>query len=865
MSGKVTYRQQFTRCGKQRCHKCRQGAGHGPYWYAYWSVNGRTVSKYLGKHPPEDAEIDMVTREPQQIHALVDDAVRLAAPPAPQRNVQKDILIEAPLSSRNFSSSNMEASSGKQPLLRIYLLGQFRIESRHGKEWQIIASSIWQRRRARALLGCLLSNAGRRLVRDKAMKALWPDLDMEVAANRINGAVHEVRRILEPGLGRPAASMMLRLERGVLQLADADLIWVDADIFEGLLNNAHEAFDPVQAEQILEEAAGLYGGDYLLEELYAEWATTRRESLRRGWIDLLLNLAELRSSRGALVSAIEPLDRLLATEPTHETAVRHMMLLLTRLDRRGEALHVYHRLASNLQRDYESDPLPETFELYEALHQGYVEDSNPGPITNQATTLPGEAQYKLHAPPESELQQQMVQTFPRPVFRLKRQNRSPLVGRDQELTILRQYLFATEDAHKDKSGEFVPFVKQSAGDLQRRQKKIHFLLLMGEAGIGKTRIAEELSLEANAQGWSVAWGHAYEQESAIPFRPWIEALRTMLQDAPLEFLFSNDEPSFSAPPDNRTETKHYASSLKEKRAKLSALLPELAVYDTLTETHNATISPMSPAQERLHLWEAILALLTALSRETLILLVLDDLHWTDDGSLELLAYLVRHLQDERILLVGTCRDAELTTNTNLRTLINDLRREQSTVTLSLQPLTHSQIGSLVAHLPKDIVESIQILADGNPFFAEELARVSETSRLSLTGFAGEIGLTSQFHVSNEEVPPGNDRNVTLPETIAAVLKWRLSKLSDDCQALLGKASVLGESFEFTQLLLMAGDQGPKEDAMLDLLEEALHAGLLTEERTGGGITYHFRGLVYLHQALDIFGGCGAPINLDCLG
>jgi DNA-binding SARP family transcriptional activator len=873
MSAKVTYRQQFTRCGKQRCHKCRQGAGHGPYWYAYWSVNGRTVSKYLGKDLPEDVEIEIETRAQQQSHALADDAERSASPPALQHNVQKDILVEAPLPARNFANSSMEGSSDKHPVLRIYLLGRFRIESRHGKEWQTIASSMWQRRRARALLGCLLSNAGRRLAREQAMKVLWPDLDMETAANRINGAVHEVRRILEPGLARPSASRMLRLERGVLQLADAELIWVDADIFEGLLNNAHEASDMVQAEHILEEAAQLYGGDYLLEELYAEWATMRRESLRLDWIGLLLNLAELRSSRGALVSAIEPLDRLLATDPTHETAVRRMMLLLTRLDRRGEALHVYHRLVSNLQREYESDPLPETYELYEALQQGYMDVSNPaasGPITNQAATIPGEVLHQLHTPSESELRQPMVRAFPRPVFRLERQNRSPLVGRDQELTIMREHLFAAEDAsqeeaQKDNSGGYVPFVKRSAGDLQRRQKKMHFLLLTGEAGIGKTRIAEELSLEANAQEWSVAWGHAYEQERAIPFRPWIEALGKMLQDTTLESLFSSDKLSFIAPPDDLTDTSHSASSMKAKPAKLSLFLPELAAYDTLAATHNASISPMPPTQERLHLWEATLALLNALSRETRILLVLDDLHWTDESSLELLAYLVRHLQDERILLVGTCRDDELTTNSNLRNLINDLRKEQCIVTLSLQPLTHSQIGSLVAHLPKDIVQNIQILASGNPFFAEELARVSETPHHSLEGSKGEIGLASQFHVSNEGVPPGITSDVTLSETIASVLERRLSKLSNDCLALLGKASVLGESFECSQLLLMAGDRGPKEDTMLELLEEALRAGLLTEERTGANITYYFKGLVYLQQTLDIFGGCGTTINRDRVG
>ncbi len=95
----------------------------------------------------------------------------------------------------------------------------------------------------------------------------------------------------------------------------------------------------------------------------------------------------------------------------------------------------------------------------------------------------------------------------------------------------------------------------------------------------------------------------------------------------------------------------------------------------------------------------MLSLFNALSRSAPLLLVLDDLHWTDDSSLELLAYLARHQQNERIMLIGTCRDIELAPSASLRALLNDLRREQVLVTFSLQPLTQAQIGQLVSHLP----------------------------------------------------------------------------------------------------------------------------------------------------------------------
>ena len=102
MSSKVTYRQQFTRCGKQRCRKCKEGAGHGPYWYAYWSVNGRTVSKYIGIHAPENVEIETNKSKSQRRNI---PTVKTAASSNPQNQiqVQKDGLVETSLIGSNSS------------------------------------------------------------------------------------------------------------------------------------------------------------------------------------------------------------------------------------------------------------------------------------------------------------------------------------------------------------------------------------------------------------------------------------------------------------------------------------------------------------------------------------------------------------------------------------------------------------------------------------------------------------------------------------------------------------------------------------------------------------------------------------------
>jgi len=469
MKSKVTYRQQYTRCGKQRCRKCKEGPGHGPYWYAYYSEGGRTISKYIGIHAPaelKEAQSELPDPPPWSVPAGI--AISEEAASTGNANSYRTEALEQ---AGRPNSVAQDEGAHSQPLLRIYVLGHFRIEQRNGDEWVPVTNRTWQRRRARALLGCLLSHSNRRIGREQAMEALWPALDIETAANRLNGAVHEVRQVLEPGISRPAASRMLRLERDMLMLADASLIWVDAEAFEKLLNKVNTLTDNLQVEQVIEEALNLYSGDYLLEELYSEWSAPRRESLRRSWMGLLLKLAELRAGRGALTGAIEPLDRLLSIDPTHETAVRRLMEILTQLDRRGEAFRVYQRLVETLHGEYESEPLPETMTLYQALRQGTYQPPQPvAPATAQLASSQSGKQYQQ--PDAGEARQ--VVSFPRPTLQLGRHNQSKLVGRGEEIDAIQQFLLTIEGLAQE----------------QRDKRKIaHFLMLMGESGIGKTRLA----------------------------------------------------------------------------------------------------------------------------------------------------------------------------------------------------------------------------------------------------------------------------------------------------------------------------------------------------------------------------------------
>src|SRR5207248_9964970 len=145
-------------------------------------------------------------------------------------------------------------------------------------------------------------------------------------------------------------------------------------------------------------------------------------------------------------------------------------------------------------------------------------------------------------------------------IKLGRYNQRPLIGREREVEAMHLVMVSLE-------GERIP--SGNTASMPGSVRNPHVLLLMGEAGIGKTRLAEELSHEANTRGWVVAWTRAYEQEVAVPYRPWIELLRTLLQHVPTELLISSVSSRANT---EAASTGHYAPTLLER---LSTLLPEL--------------------------------------------------------------------------------------------------------------------------------------------------------------------------------------------------------------------------------------------------------------------------------------------------
>jgi predicted ATPase len=489
-------------------------------------------------------------------------------------------------------------------------------------------------------------------------------------------------------------------------------------------------------------------------------------------------------AQGNLTSAVSLLDQLLINDPANEAIILRLLLVLAALKRRGEALRTYQRFADVLQRMRGTAPSSELKKVYEQIRRG----ETLSPSTNIPAPSPVE---EAHQPSGKEA-----------AIPVGRSHQSPLVGRKQELQVLRSMLLEAEQyttsrlATKKRAAQTLPL------DTQRRP---HCVVLMGDAGIGKTRLAEEVAREAQQRGWLVLWSRSYSQESGIPYRLWTDILRGALnyggwnsEDAAL----LHSSPTEAGVPNPLAFLATLASLLPELHLRVPQSLPGL----------------YSAEHEQLRLWEAARDLFTTLSDRTPLVMVLDDVQWSDASSSEMLGYLARHVHRYPILLICTCRENEIS-NHPLRQLIAHMQREHSVKVVHVEPLTSEQIGQLIAHIPDTrklaapFVQQIQAQAAGNPFFAEELARIT---------------------------PSSTSTPLTLPKTVTAALDHRIGKLSKDCQQLLGNASVLGGSFALSVLCTMeTTGRLANEDDVLDLLDEALTAGVLTEEGLGTRITYHF--------------------------
>jgi DNA-binding SARP family transcriptional activator len=276
-----------------------------------------------------------------------------------------------------------EHDQTKHPLVRITTLGEFALErlvrtpSRIEDEpprYARVAQSEWSNRGpAMVLLKVLLCRANRRASREELIEAIWPDHESINAAHAFDSAASVLRRhILRTG---EVGSLLLTLRSGgetIFKLAGQQRIWVDADAFLSLLSKAMRAECQGQNPlPLLEEAHALAGGEFLEDDLYAEWTQPRRHTINGARHRVLFKLVDLSLEDERVGLAEELLFAALEEDPTDEDALCRLMVLLVEQQRRQEALQLYQYTEDVLQEE-QAEPAVYTRELARRIRQGMV-------------------------------------------------------------------------------------------------------------------------------------------------------------------------------------------------------------------------------------------------------------------------------------------------------------------------------------------------------------------------------------------------------------------------------------------------------------------------------------------------------------
>ncbi len=330
------------------------------------------------------------------------------------------------------------------------------------------------------------------------------------------------------------------------------------------------------------------------------------------------------------------------------------------------------------------------------------------------------------------------------------------------------------------------------------------VLVGGEAGIGKTRLVDEIAAGAEADGALVLQGGCISlgDGGGLPFAPFVEALRHL--------------PAMLA--GGRFGDIDFESLRTPATAELGRLMPEFGMPDSA-----AAEGFGRPEWIQARIFEGVLALLRELAERTTVLCILEDLHWADGSTRDLVAFLARNLRAERVVVVGTYRTDELHRRHPLRPWLAEMERVPRVQRIELSRFGHTELGALMAAIlgsepDPDLIDAIEGRAEGNPFFAEEL--------LAARG--------------------GSARGGGLPETLREVLLSRVASLSAGAQRVLGIASMDGRTVD-PDLLAEVAKQPVAE---LEVpLHEALAAQLLVSDPSGDG-RYRFRHALLAEAVYD---------------
>jgi DNA-binding NarL/FixJ family response regulator len=332
------------------------------------------------------------------------------------------------------------------------------------------------------------------------------------------------------------------------------------------------------------------------------------------------------------------------------------------------------------------------------------------------------------------------------------------------------------------------------------------VLLTGEPGIGKTRLVEEVAVQAGQQGALVLWGRCHEGGSAPAFWPWVQLLRAFQRTHDVTALLVDT-------PDDA--------------AHLARLLPELSARLPTTATR-----PADEEQARFYLFNSVTTLLLRAAQVQPLLLILDDLQWADVPSLLLLQFLANEVCQSALLLLGAYREGEVDRDHPLTKTLAAMSRVRGVRIIPLRGLTTTAVATLLTAITgqppaASLVTTVLNKTGGNPFFLTEIAH----------------------HLLQREPIIASDPHAKLLPTVRGAIRQRLNRLSPACNRLLSLAAVIGREFTLTRLARL-GDPATAlntnlaQERLLMALDEAMQAQLIQPFAASGAATGRYR---FLHD------------------
>jgi tetratricopeptide (TPR) repeat protein len=330
------------------------------------------------------------------------------------------------------------------------------------------------------------------------------------------------------------------------------------------------------------------------------------------------------------------------------------------------------------------------------------------------------------------------------------------------------------------------------------------MMVTGEPGIGKTALCEQLSTYVTLRGGRTLVGHCYEAGSlSLPYLAFVEALRSYV----------------------------LTREVKDLREELGSGASDVArIISEIRERLKLKLRPQKdPEEERYRLLQAVTSFLSNAAAVQPMLVVLEDLHDADKGTLDMLTHVSRNLAGARLLIVGTYRDVEVDRSHPLSAALAELRRVSTYGRVLLRGLNADEVRRMVESITREsipwgLAEAVHRQTEGNPLFVQEVVR-----------YLAEEGLIAR---KEGQWRPTRDTplEMSIPEGLRDVIGKRLSLLTPECNQLLSVASVIGREFALETLKAVAGID---EDIFVNALKEAVRLSVLEERSQRGLVRYRF--------------------------